>query len=609
MYIQKCEPKKPSAAKTILLILAILLMLAALCILLAYADRFLGSSGASFAALLLFLLIGYFLFKPSQSCYVYTLKGNWLTIDQIIGKRTVKTVKIKKDAITSIAPGRHGICLLPRGYTPYTICCGEKQYCAALDDTMRGSLLSSSITDAFILQNQKEILTALQQLIAIPSVKSAPKEGMPFGEACAQVLEKTLEICSKLGMKTKNLDNYCGWAEIGSGSKLIGILCHLDVVPAGEGWNSNPFEAVFSEGQIIGRGAVDDKGPAVAAIYAVAAVQEALEKVPCRVRLIFGCDEESGWGCMEHYTKIDEIPDMAFTPDAEFPVIITEKGIAQFTMTTSLSEGNYQLYIKSGLRPNMVPDHACATVIGNIDRLYPILTEYDVHSAGISFSAKGNMLTIEATGVSAHGSTPEKGKNALFSLFRFLEALHLGGSQEKFIQDMLSLFVDKSDGSGVNLILSDEASGALTVNLGMCYIGKNDLFDDMRDDSCRVVLDIRYPVSYQLEDISAALQKAIPSQWDCEIEHAQAPHHVEESAPLVQTLMKVYKQYTKKDDAPLAIGGGTYARALPGKAVAFGIQFPQEPDQAHQANEAADIENLLLSAKMFACAVTELTRL
>ena len=609
MYQQKCEPKKHSPVKTFLLTLAGLLIFLMLCFLLAYIDRFLGTSGASFAALFLFLLLGYFLLKPGQASYLYTLKGNCFTIEQILNKKTVKTVKIDTRTITPVVPGRGGRRLLPHGYVPYTVCCNDKQYCLALDDTMRAGLAAKNATDAFLMQSREKILHTLKELIAIPSVKNAPEEGMPFGSACAQVLKKTLEICESLGMRTKNLENYCGWAEIGSGKKMIGVLCHLDVVPAGDGWVTDPFEAVLSEGCIIGRGAVDDKGPAAAAIYAVAAVQESLDSLPCRIRLIFGCDEESGWGCMEHYAHTEELPDMAFTPDAEYPVIITEKGIAQFTLTTNLEEGNYQLYINGGLRPNMVPDRASATVIGNIDRLYPILTEYDVHKNGLSFSVTGNVLTIEAAGISAHGSTPEKGKNALFALFHFLSALHLGGSQGNFVEDMLTLFVDKSDGSGASLQLSDKVSGPLTLNLGMCYIGKNELFSDMHDDSCRIVLDIRYPVSYQLEEISAKLQRAIPSAWDCEIEHAQPPHHIEEDTPLVQTLMKVYKQYTQRTDSPLAIGGGTYARALPGRAVAFGVQFPQKPDQAHQANERIETEDLLLSAKMFACALTELVQI
>ena len=609
MYQQKCEPKKYSAIQTLLLTAAGILIFLFFCFLLAYIDRLFGASGASFAALFLFLLLGYFLIKPNQASYLYTLKGNCFTIEQIVNKKTVKTIRIEKNTITSVVPGRSGYRLLPRGHAPYTIFCSDKQYCVALDDTMRAGLLEKSATDAFLMQNREKIFNTLQELISVPSVKSAPQNGMPFGPACAQVLEKTLAICESLGMKTKNLENYCGWAEIGSGKKMIGILCHLDVGPAGDGWITNPFEAVFSEGCIIGRGAADDKGPTAAAIYAVAAVKESLESLPGRIRLIFGCDEESGWGCMERYGKTEELPDMAFTPDAEYPVITTEKGIAQFTLTTSLDEGDYQLYINGGMRPNMVPDRATATVIGNIDRLYPILTEYDVRKNGLSFSAKGNTLTIEAAGTSAHASTPEKGKNALFALFRFLSALNLGGSQGKFTEEMLTLFIDKSDGSGAGLLLSDEVSGALTLNLGICCIGKNELFSDMQDDSCRVVLDIRYPVSYPLEEISAKLQRAIPSSWDCEIEHAQAPHHIDENTPLVQTLMKVYRQYTQKNDKPLAIGGGTYARALPGRAVAFGVQFPQEPDQAHQANEKIKTDNLLLSAKMFASALTELIQI
>ena len=460
--------------------------------------------------------------------------------------------------------------------------------------------------EQYLIDHKDDLIADLQALVAIPSKKEEGAPGYPFGKPCADALKYVLDLCEELGFKTKNLDNYCGWAQIGEGEKLIGILCHLDVVPAGDGWDTPPFEAVIKDDELFGRGAIDDKGPAISAIYALYAVKNELKSIPCRVRLIFGCDEESGWACMDRYAKSEEIPSMAFTPDAEYPVIITEKGIAQFEITGSLAEGNYQLYIQGGLRANMVPDKAKATIIGDIDALEKQIADYKKTDNISLYKKDENTLVIESLGVGAHGSTPEKGKNAFFELFKFIDTLNLKGSQGKFVKNMLNIFVDKTNGTGANLCLNDEVSGALSLNLGMCFIGKNDIYDNMLDDSLKIVIDIRYPVSYSINDISSRLQSALPDSWECDVLHHQAPHHVDKDSKLVKTLMEVYKKYTNRDDEPLAIGGGTYARTLPHKAVAFGVQFPDKPDKAHQPNESVSLTDLKTSTKMFACAIKRL---
>ena len=196
--------------------------------------------------------------------------------------------------------------------------------------------------------------------------------------------------------------------------------------------------------------------------------------------------------------------------------------------------------------------------------------------------------------------------NAFFNLFKLLELLNLGSSQGEFVKAFNRIFTDKFDGSGANLKLSDSVSGSLTLNVGMCFIGKNDVFTDMQDDSCRIVIDIRYPATFSLRDISARLESALPETWEIALEHGQDPLHIPEDSLLVKTLMGVYRKYTGRDDKPLAIGGGTYARAIPGKAVAFGVQFPGREDKAHQPNESLSLDDFFISAKMFAAAILEL---
>ncbi len=606
MYTQNSETKKRSFAAAFIIILLIILLTVGTYVCAAVFVPNTNPTALSAAILLVLMLLFYFLTKAGFSSYTYTFDGKSLEIKQLTGKRCIKNIVIDKKDITQIKKGSFGVRLFPYGTVPHTIVTDKKSFSVAIDSSMLAYLTTPCYTDAYIDNNFDSLIEKLKELIAIPSVKEAPLADMPFGKPCADALKYTLELCASLGMETKNVDNYCGWAEVGSGEKLIGILCHLDVVPVGDGWNTDPFCALVTDKEIFGRGAIDDKGPGVAAIYAVAAAKEALGDLSVRVRLIFGCDEESGWGCMDRYALTEEAPHIAFTPDAEYPVIITEKGIACFTINTSLEEGDYQLYLSGGLRHNMVPDKAHATVIGDMDRLANVLSSFDAQKHGISYSVSGNKLEIDSVGVGAHGSTPEIGVNAFFELFKLLDMLDLKSSQGKFVKDMLSVFVDKIDGSGANLKLEDEASGKLSLNLGMCFIGKNTTFEDMADDSCRIVIDIRYPISYDIKDISARLQSALPDSWECEILHAQAPHHVSEDSLLVQTLLSVYKEYTKRDDKPIAIGGGTYARSLPNRAVAFGIQFLDKPNTAHQPNEFVELEDLRISAKMFATAIVRL---
>lgn len=606
MYTQNCSPKKSSIIKTVLFIIAVIVLVIALTVIFALSEISVSPTAAASTVLLIAFIIGYLISKPVLCSYVYEINNKTFVIKKCSRSGIISEIEFDKNDISAVLKGKGGKRFYSSGHTPYTIIIKDKKYTVAPDSILLNYLENSSFTDAYIDANFDKLLNELKELIAIPSVKENPLNDMPFGKPCADALNFILKLCSDLGMRTKNVDNYCGWAEIGDGEKLVAILCHVDVVPAGDGWNTDPFTAVIKDGEILGRGAIDDKGPALAAIYSVAAIKEKYNEIPARIRLIFGCDEESGWGCMERYAKTEETPHMAFTPDAEYPVIITEKGIAHYVIETSLEEGEYQLYVNGGLRANMVPDKAHATVIGNIDKLFNVLNDYDVHSKNISFKAKGDTLEIDSVGVGAHGSTPEKGTNAFFELFKFLKELDLKGSQGKFVDDMVSIFVDKTDGSGAGLKLDDEISGRLTLNLGMCFIGKNGLFANMNDDSCKIVIDIRYPVSYDIKDISAKLQGTLPDNWECEIEHSQPPHHVDKDSLLVKTLVEVYSAYTGRNEAPLAIGGGTYARTLPGKAVAFGVQFLDRPDRAHQANEGVNLEDLKISAKMFASALEKL---
>ena len=179
----------------------------------------------------------------------------------------------------------------------------------------------SDFIDNIIDEMKDEIIESLQRIVRIKSVEDEPEEGMPFGEGVNQCLESFLDIAKSLGLKTKNIDGYAGHVEIGEGEEILGILCHLDVVPEGSNWTYPPYAAEIHDGKIYGRGTIDNKGPAIASLYALKAIQDSGIKLNKRVRLILGTDEESGWECIRYYLDKEETPALAFSPDAEFPVI------------------------------------------------------------------------------------------------------------------------------------------------------------------------------------------------------------------------------------------------------------------------------------------------
>ncbi|MEG0767130.1 MAG: Sapep family Mn(2+)-dependent dipeptidase [Clostridia bacterium] len=190
--------------------------------------------------------------------------------------------------------------------------------------------------DEIVTALAPEALSTLRAWIQIPSVKEAPLSGAPFGAPVRAMLDRALEDAQALGFQTRNFDGYIGDVEMGAGERVMGILAHLDVVPAGDGWQTPPFGAVVENGKVYGRGTSDDKGPAVAALYAMKAVLQAGLTPKARVRLLLGCDEESGWQDIAYYKQQERMPDFGFSPDASYPVINTEKGIVRLSLDGAL---------------------------------------------------------------------------------------------------------------------------------------------------------------------------------------------------------------------------------------------------------------------------------
>lgn len=397
--------------------------------------------------------------------------------------------------------------------------------------------------------NFEELTAHTMKLLAIPTVQSEPEENAPFGAGNRAALDYVLTLAKKLGFRTKDLDGYCGYAEIGEGEPFA-VLGHLDVVPDGEGWTKNPLGEI-SDGKIYGRGIMDDKGPILACLCAAKRLLDEGLTPKRRLRFIFGCNEESGWGCIERYKKTEENIREGFSPDADFPVIYAEKGIVNYRMTFPL---DCDLVVSGGTRANVVPNK-CTGKIGG--------------------------LSLSTTGTAAHGSHPEAGDNAIIKMLRLL-------------RDKSTLAAELSDklsdcfGTGCGLDMHDDDSGDLTLNVGTIETDNQN-----QPKTLSVVLDIRYPVTKTEDEVYMRLEEAFPSA-EITKTHFHLPLFADKDCELVKTLLAAYEKVTGEKGLPVAIGGGTYARALE-HGVAFGPEFPGVVSTIHSPDERvslADFEKI-----------------
>jgi succinyl-diaminopimelate desuccinylase len=448
---------------------------------------------------------------------------------------------------------------------------------------------------------KNDMIEALKGFIKIESVKSDPKPNMPYGKGIFDSLMYVQSIAERMDLECFNLFGQMGYVDYGYGDEMLGILTHVDVVPAGDGWTVNPFEGTEKDGKLYGRGSIDNKGPAIAALYALKALKDNCIQLNKKVRLMFGTDEETTWEDMEFYKKHERHPDIAFSPDGEFPVINTEKGSMHFELYADFepAQGNGVKLIsfESGSRPNIVPNKAQCVIKAGFGYIKKKAEDYKCPAGAVLTCedlAKGN-VRITAAGKSAHGSQPEKGINAAMSLIVFLNSLPLeaGGAEGAICLLAEKLGLDYN-GQGLELDVQD-MSGRLTVNLGALSIN-NGKFE--------AKIDIRYPVTYTKEFVDEKLEEHFAA-FTIKYILSLPAHHVPEDSPLVSTLKEVYTEVTGEKAFCIAIGGATYARAFP-NAVTYGPLFPGKPNVEHGPDEYIEIETLLKTAQIIANAIVRL---
>lgn len=449
---------------------------------------------------------------------------------------------------------------------------------------MKEQLIKSKVHDL-----KDNLINSICESVKIPSVNCDNEGNSPFGIEIDNCLKQTLSLCEDLGFKTFYGDGYYGYAEIGTGEELIGILGHLDVVPSGDEstWIYPPFEPTVVDNKIYGRGTQDDKGPTIAAIYAVKALLDSGIEFNKRVRFIFGTDEETLWrGINKYIENGEEIPCCGFAPDSQFPLINAEKGLLQALL---VSNKGSDITLSAGNAFNAVPD--TATYSG--DKFNVIKNELDKLNFDYEII---NDNTLSVKGTALHSQVCDKGINAISRLCIALNNIGVNSDAIKFIADVIG-----EDGNANNIVpnCQDDVSGKLTFNIGKI---------DLNPDNQTISLDIRIPVTFQKEDVVSPLVK-IANKYGLEYKEFDWLKSIYIPADnfLVKSLRKVYEQETNLDSTPLSSGGATYARALD-NCVAFGMVFPHTPKVEHQPNEFILIDDLMKATEIYALSIYELLK-
>ena len=430
----------------------------------------------------------------------------------------------------------------------------------------------------------------LGQLVSFNSVYSEDEK--PFGSANRKVLDKALQLMAEKGLETENVDYYCGFGQAGSGDRLIGILAHLDIVPAGDGWNTDPFDMTEKDGFLYGRGVSDDKGAAVASMYALKYLIGEGYDFHSRVRLILGCNEESGSGCIAHYVKKYGHIDYGFTPDGNFPGIYAEKGmlgadvIGHDTKILSIAGGD-------------VSNAVCKKVTAELpeasfdeEKLRTYLQE---HKIAFDLEKKENII-LTVYGVSAHASMPDLGVNAFAYL---MEALHHAGFEDSFVSWFHEHFALTVHGEilGYEKIRDDISD--TSINFGVVSMSGKDL---------HVTLDMRFPVKTDGKTARSLLEISDENN-EVAVNFIEEPLYFDINSPMIRALKKAYVDVTGDDKTEMeAIGGGTYAKAIH-NCIAFGCEFIGENNHIHDVNECLSIEALKKQVELYVAAIRNLNEI
>jgi len=439
--------------------------------------------------------------------------------------------------------------------------------------------------EKFVEENRAAIVRDIARLVAVNSVEGeAAGANAPFGEGPRKALDEALKISEELGLEAVDCEGYIGYAKLGEADKYIATITHLDVVPVGDGWNTDPFTLRERDGYIIGRGVMDDKGPSVLCLYALKYLKERGVKLNYELRALLGANEETGMKDVDYYLENYPAPVFCFSPDGNFPVCNGEKGICHGKIISTAALENI-VDIHGGFAANAIPDSAYATVRydGELSDAEWVKAEKD-----------GELWKLTAHGIGGHAAMAEGTVNAIGKLVEYILANNIAGVGERAYFELISKLHESYDGSALGVDADDGLFAPLTIAGGVIGIEDGKIFQ---------TIDSRYPTNTSGKQIGETITALAAGAAVCEMGHDAAPFYMSLDNAAVKVCIDTYNEVTGEQAKPFTMGGGTYARHFP-NAVSFGPDRVGEarPDFAgpiHGVNEAADFNGLLDALKMY----------
>ncbi|MEA4965090.1 MAG: Sapep family Mn(2+)-dependent dipeptidase [Oscillospiraceae bacterium] len=459
--------------------------------------------------------------------------------------------------------------------------------------------------ERYLAERQPDMLRDLRELISIPSTRGEALEGMPYGVGPRMALRKAMELMEREGLTVRNCDDRVCTGDLTALDPGLDILAHLDVVPAENNWTAcPPYEPTLVADRLYGRGAIDDKGPAVAALYAMACVKALGVPLKKNVRLILGTDEECGSSDVAYYYTREQEAPMTFTPDANFPLINLEKGRLCGEIDASFPRDDRLPYLASaecGLKSNVIPETARAVIVGIPAGVLRPYLDAAAEKTGAGFTAAEEQGAVEITckGVSGHAAYPEAANNALTALLHLLASLPCAESAGfQKLKALQALFPHGDHrGQALGIAMEDELSGYLTCSADLLRLDETSLYlcFDSRCPVCSNDENTRLVAEKRAEDAGLVLRET----------KMVLPHYVNADSDFVRTLLQAYEDWTGKPGVAEATGGGTYVHDLR-NGVAFGCEMDGLDNHLHGADEFITLEQLMLSAKIFTQAILDL---
>ncbi len=461
------------------------------------------------------------------------------------------------------------------------------------DESKMQEALNQKI-DAFIAANKAQLLKDIAALVSINSVEGAPEEGAPYGAGPRAALDKTLELAAGMGLATRNCENHIGYAELAGADaeKYLATICHVDVVPEGNGWTEDPFKMEIRDGWMIGRGVADDKGPMVATLYALKFLKEEGVSLRYPIRALVGDNEETHMHDVDYYLANYPAPVFCFTPDAEFPVCNGEKGHFDGKLVSPVCNGVIKDFV-GGVATNAVPDRASALVATDITKLR--------NAPNITLEPEGDGVRIRGWGKSGHAAMPEGTVNAIGLVVNYLLDNDLCNDAERAYLEAVKKLHDSTAGAGLGIDCADGPFGPLTIIGGKM---------SMVDGRMVQTMDSRYPTCTDGDTIAKQIRAAIGTGAELTDVGSAKPFYIEADTPAIKACIDTYNEVTGENATPFTMGGGTYARHFP-YAVSFGPEhsdmvLPEFGGPMHGANEAAPIDKLLEALKIYIIALLRL---